>query len=79
MVDFWYECTNNVLWCSVFTDLVLRCGGPSGNDVARLNTASFKTRVIVKEQSRARLDCQYQNVQRTEWYLDHALIAPGHK
>ena len=47
--------------------------------MARLNAASFKTRVIVRERSRARLDCLYENVEGTEWYLAGALVAPSHK
>jgi len=45
-----------------------------GDGAARLNATTFKTRVIVGERSRIRLDCQYQNVVRIDWYLGHSLI-----
>ena len=45
-----------------------------GRGVARLNATSFVSRVIVRQGSTTRLDCQYQNVARTEWYMAHSLI-----
>jgi len=59
--------------------LLDRVNGLLDSGVAGLNTASFKTRVIVKERSRTRLDCQYENAQRTEWYLDRSLVTQSHK